>query len=147
MAEIKYPDINTILKLYPQCLLFNPNYYSIVILLPIYILITNTIIIIITIKAIPLSNILTTIQRSIISFITYTSEGREEARYTVMEVKKTGYTDLWDGAIPGAMGSSGKVKKVQKTMGSQARVDTFNGPKKNKSKFSFNPCFLEYILT
>ena len=79
--------------------------------------------------------------------MTHTSEGREEARRAVMEAKKAGRADLWDGAIPGAMGSSGKVKKVQKTMGSQARVDAFNGPKKNKSKFSFNPCFLEYILT
>ena len=61
MAEIKYPDINTILKLYPQCLLFNPNYYLMVILLPVYTLIANTILIITAIKAIPSSNILTTI--------------------------------------------------------------------------------------
>jgi hypothetical protein len=118
-----------------------------IISLLIYTLIANTIIIIITIKAIPPSNILTTIQRPIISFITHTFKGREEARYTIIKAKKTGHTDLWDRAIPSIMGSSGKMKKMQKTINSQARINTFNRPKKNKSKFSFNPYFLEYILT
>ena len=44
--------------------------------------------------------------------MTYTSEGREETRYTIIEVKKAGYVDLWDRVIPGIIGSSGKVKKV-----------------------------------
>ena len=112
MAEIKHPDTNTILKSCPQCLLFNPNYRSMVIPLPVYIPIANTVVIVTTIKAIPPSKILTTIQRPITSFMTYTSEGREEARYIIMEVKKARRVDLWDRVIPGVMGSSGKVKKV-----------------------------------
>ena len=112
VAEIKHPDASTTLKSCPQCLLFNPNYYSIVISLPIYIPIANTIIIVAAIKAVPPSNILTTIQRPIINFMTHTSKGREEARHAVMEAKKAGRTDLWNRAIPGVMGSSGKVKKV-----------------------------------
>ncbi|PMD27094.1 hypothetical protein NA56DRAFT_697253 [Hyaloscypha hepaticicola] len=103
-----------------------------VIPLPVYTLITNTVVIVAAIKVVPSSDILTTIQWPITSFMTHISKGREEARRAVMEAKKAGRADLWNGAIPGVMGSSGKVKKAQKTMGSQARVNAFNGPKKNK---------------
>ena len=147
VAEIKHPDASTTLKSCPQCLLFNPNYRSMVIPPSTYTPIANAVAVAAAIEAVPPSNILTTVQRPITSFMSHTSKGREEARRAVMEAKKAGRADLWDKAIPGAMGSFGKVKKAQKTMGSQARVDAFNEPKKNKSKFSFNPCFLEYILT
>ena len=44
--------------------------------------------------------------------MSYTFKGREEARRVVMEAKKAGRVDLWDKAIPSAMGSFKKVKKV-----------------------------------
>ena len=50
--------------------------------------------------------------------MTYISKGKEEARYIIIEAKKTGRIDLWNRVIPGIMESSGKVKKVQKTMSS-----------------------------
>ena len=94
VAEIKHPDASTTLKSCPQCLLFNPNYRSMVIPLPVYTPIANAVVIVAAIKAVPPSDVLTTVQRPITSFMTHTSEGREEARRAVMEAKKAKRVDL-----------------------------------------------------
>ena len=59
VAEIKHLNASTTLKSCPQCLLFNPNYRSIIIPLLAYMLITNAVIIVAVIKAIPPFNVLT----------------------------------------------------------------------------------------